>query len=134
MTVKNGWNPQKVTVKDEKCPIEAQKVTDSDEKCPIEDSKVSDSRKHVPVKLSIESYTKAYLGKGYNVPTVHNLKAIYDDIELNQVFGSVYLMKILECSDRAARRLLAKLREMDVVIAVTGRGKGIYRFKYESEV
>ena len=124
----------KVTVKDEKCPIEAQKVTDSDEKCPIEDSKVSDSRKHVPVKLSIESYTKAYLGKGYNVPTVHNLKAIYDDIELNQVFGSVYLMKILECSDRAARRLLAKLREMDVVIAVTGRGKGIYRFKYESEV
>ena len=123
----------KVTDSGEKCPIEDSKVSDSGEKCPSEDSKVSDSREQLPKKLSIESYTKAYQGKGYNVPTVHNLKAIYDDIELNQVFGSAYLMKILECSDRVARRLLVKLREMNVVIAVPGRGKGIYRFKYEGE-
>jgi len=108
-------------------------VTDSDETHPIGSQKVTDSGETLPTKLSIESYTQAYQDRGYNIPTIRSLKAIYDDIELNQVFGSAYLVKILECSDSSARRLLAKLREMNVVIAVVGHGKGIYRFKYEGE-
>ena len=124
---------QKVTDSDEPHLIGSQKVTDSDEPHPIGSQKVTDSGETLPTKLSIESYTQAYQDRGYNIPTIRSLKAIYDDIELNQVFGSAYLVKILECSDSSARRLLAKLREMNVVIAVTGRGKGIYRFKYEGE-
>lgn len=56
---------------------------------------------------------------------------IYQETETNQVFGSSYLVKLLECSDRTARNLMAKLREMGVVAPVTG--KGMYRFKLESE-
>jgi ATP-dependent DNA helicase RecG len=94
----------------------------------------------LPIKISVESYTRAYRNKGYSHPTIQNLKAIYDDIEVNQVFSSTYLVKILECSERTARGLIGKLKEMDVVVAVMGKGrgkgqgKGIYRFKYEDEV
>ena len=170
VTVKNGWNPQKVTVKDEECPIEAQKVTvkreersidmekivesleklpikeadatESSKKLPIKESMVSESSEKLPIKISMGAYTDSYRDKGYSEPTILSLMAIYNDIEVNQVFGSAYFMKILECSESTARRLLAKLKEMNVVIEVAGIGKGrgkgngrgIYRFKYESEV
>ena len=87
----------------------------------------------MPAKLPFESFVQAYLNKGYKESTPRNLKAIYDQIETNQVFGSAYLVKILECPERTARGLLAKLREMDVVVAVTGKGKGMYRLKNAGE-
>ena len=170
VTVKNGWDQGKVTVKDEECPIEAQKVTvkreersidmekivesleklpikeadatESSKKLPIKESMVSESSEKLPIKISMGAYTDSYRDKGYSEPTILSLMAIYNDIEVNQVFGSAYFMKILECSESTARRLLAKLKEMNVVIEVAGIGKGrgkgngrgIYRFKYESEV
>ena len=100
---------------------------------------MSESSEKLPIKISIESYTRGFHDKGYSNPTIQNLKAIYDDIEVNQVFGSTYLVKILECSERTARGLMGKLKEMDVIVAVIGKGrgkgqgKGIYRFKYEGE-
>ena len=132
---------------DKKLPIEESKASESSEKLPIKELSVSEPaeklpiEEKLPIKISVESYTRAYRNKGYSHPTIQNLKAIYDDIEVNQVFGSNYLVKILECSERTARGLLAKLREMNVVITVTGIGKGrgkgggrgIYRFKYEGE-
>ena len=160
----------KVTVKDEKCPIEAQKVTvkreersidmekivesleklpikeadatESSKKLPIKESMVSESSEKLPIKISMGAYTDSYRDKGYSEPTILSLMTIYNDIEVNQVFGSAYFMKILECSESTARRLLAKLKEMNVVIEVAGIGKGrgkgngrgIYRFKYEDEV
>ena len=124
----------------EKLPIKEADATESSKKLPIKESMVSELAEKLPIKISIESYTQAYRNKNYNNPTIQNLKVIYDDIEVNQVFGSTYLMKILECSERTARTLMGKLKEMDVVVAVIGKGrgkgqgKGIYRFKYESEV
>ena len=170
VTVKNGWDQGKVTVKDEECPIEAQKVTvkreersidmekivesleklpikeadatESSKKLPIKESMVSESSEKLPIKISMGAYTDSYRDKGYSEPTILSLMTIYNDIEVNQVFGSAYFMKILECSESTARRLLVKLKEMNVVIEVAGIGKGrgkgngrgIYRFKYESEV
>ena len=124
----------------EKLSIKEADATESSKKLPIKESMVSELAEKLPIKISIESYTQAYRNKNYNNPTIQNLKVIYDDIEVNQVFGSTYLMKILECSERTARTLMGKLKEMDVVVAVIGKGrgkgqgKGIYRFKYESEV
>jgi hypothetical protein len=145
-------NSQKNAESAEKLPIEesrmadsedsysnnSQKIAESAEKLPIKEPKVSESSKMLPIKISVESYTQAYLDKGYSEPTVLNLNAVYDDIEVNQVFDSAYIMKILECSERTARGLLVKLKEMNVVISVVGKGKGrgrkIFRFKYETEV
>ena len=49
------------------------------------------------------------------------------------VMSSAYIIKILDCSDRTARNLLAKLREMQVIVPVKGKAKGMYRFKYADE-
>ncbi len=110
------------------------------QKLPFEKEKVSDSdiitkarEKYRPIKLSLEAYTQAYTEKSYNTSTILNLQAIYDQIEVNRVFNSTYLMKILNCSDRGARRLLIKLKEMNVVVVFSGKGKGMYRLKYDGE-
>ena len=34
--------------------------------------------------------------------TIQYLKETYDQLDPNQVFGSAYLMKILECSNKVA--------------------------------
>ena len=121
---------------DRNLPIETAKPADLDRNLPIETAKPADSGKIAKpnaIKLSAEAYSQVCLNRGYKATTIQNLKAIYDQIEANQVFGSVYLKKILECPERTARSLMAKLREMNVVVAVTGNGKGKYRFKNEAE-
>ena len=67
------------------------------------------------------------------IATILYLREIYDQIEVNQVFGSAYIMKMLDCSERTARNLLTKLKDMKVIVAVTGKGKGMYRFIYSVE-
>ena len=121
-------------------PIETAKLADSDENLPIETAKIADSdetRKadatNEAKKISFESYSQAYRDKGYNASTILNLNTIYDQIETNQVFGSAYLKKILECSERTGRSLLSKLKEMNVVAGVSGKGKGMFRFKNVEE-
>lgn len=59
---------------------------------------------------------------------------IYREVETNQVFGSAYLAKMLACSERTARNLIVKLRDMGVITEVTGKGKGMYRFMMEDEL
>ena len=111
----------------QKLPIDAPKVADSVRNGNIEDQKL-------PIKLSMESFIQMYSDKGYNEPTILYLRDIYDQIEVNQIFGSSYIMKILDCSERTARNLLTKLKDMGAVVTVTGKGKGMYRFKYTLEI
>lgn len=59
------------------------------------------------------------------------MKRVYDNMEANQVFSSVYIKKILECSEQTARNLITKLKETETIVPVTG--KGMYRFKYATE-
>lgn len=131
----------KVADSDQKLPIDAAKVADPSQKLPIDVSKVADSIRNgnvedqnLPLKLTIESFTQMYSDKRYNEPTIMYLRNLYDQIELNQVFGSSYIMKILDCSERTARNLLTKLKDMGAVVPVTGKGKGLYRFKYTVEI
>ena len=120
----------KVTDSEKKLPIGQPKVTDSGEKLPIGEEKVADSLQ----KLPFDDYKNACQKLGYSATSIENLNRVYDLIEVNQVFGSLYIMKELRCSERTSRNLLAKLREMNVVVAVKGKGKGRYRFKYKSEM
>ena len=124
----------------QKLPIDEEKVADLDQKLPIDTKKVADSdqngkvrEQNLPIKLSAESFIQAYSDKGYNEPTILYLRKIYDQIEVNQVFGSTYIMKMLDCSERTARNLLTKLKDMKVIVAVTGKGKGMYRFINKEE-
>ena len=128
----------------ERLSIDAQKIADSDNNLPIDGSKVADLQENLPIdgskaadaqeKLSISFYKSAYEMFRYNEPTINYLNQLYYLIDANQVFGSAYISKILSCSERTGRNLISKLKEMEVIVAVKGKGKGVYRFKYNSEI
>ena len=134
----------KTTVKSsayEKLPIGSGSTADSSQNLPIGSKESADSYigkakepADLPDKLPITFYIDAFSVRGYNRPTIDSLMVIYDNIAVNQIFGSAYLTKILDVSERTGRELMSKLREMDVVVAVSGQGKGKYRFKYDSEI
>ncbi len=72
--------------------------------------------------------------QNYNQATINNINRLYEDIELNQIFNTGYICKLFSCSSSGARKILARLRIIDVVVPVKGKGKGQYRFKYKSEM
>lgn len=49
-------------------------------------------------------------------------------------FGAGEVVKILNCSPSTARKIMLKLREIEVVREVKGKGKGKYRFVNADEV
>lgn len=87
----------------------------------------------MPIKLFRDAFLQACTNKNYSEPTIDNMKRVYDNLEVNQVFSSAYIKKILECSERTARNLITKLKETETIVPVTGKGKGMYRFKYATE-
>ncbi len=84
-------------------------------------------------KLSIETLNSVVVQQNYNEPTVDNIFKIYNEIDTDQIFGATDIQIILHCSISTAGALMAKLREMKIVLAVKGNGKGKYRFIYENE-
>ena len=45
------------------------------------------------------------------------------------MFGAAEIKEILGCSDSTARAILMKMRDdMEIIVTVTGQGKGKYRF------
>jgi ATP-dependent DNA helicase RecG len=86
-------------------------------------------------KLSVETLELLIEHENYNEPTRNNILHIYKKIMGNQLFGTAEVKKILGCSETTARTIMVKMREdLNVVVAVTGKGKGKYRFSYEEEV
>lgn len=80
-------------------------------------------------KLTIEEMRCAIAKKFYNLPTQKNLLKVYDEIDAKQVFGAPEIQRILDCSPTTSRAIMSKLREIEVVEAVRGNGKGRYVFK-----
>lgn len=85
-------------------------------------------------KLAIDTLKSAIKEKTYKVPTQRNIIQVYEAIDGNQIFGTQEIAEILNCSPSTARELMSKLREMKVVCEIKGKGKGKYRFVYESEM
>ena len=133
-----GENHDDVNAAYKKLPIETAKDADSTKKLPIEVEKLTGSgetakkpEENLPVKISWQMIAGLCQEQGYSEPTVLNLHKVYDQINANQVFGTAHILKILECSERTARNLISKMKEMDVLVSVTGKGKGMYRLKLE---
>ena len=93
--------------------------------------KTADSLKKlaVAVNKSLIDYQKpAIEKKKYNEPSKANILKVYDEIEKNRIFGTKKIKEILDCSPSTARAVMTKLRDMKVVKAVNGKGKGKYVF------
>ncbi len=85
-------------------------------------------------KLEIEKLKVAIAKQKYFTRTKENLLKVYDFVETNQVFGAPEVKEILGCTTTASKDIMKKLRDMGVVTEVKGKGKGKYRFVYESEI
>lgn len=99
--------------------IEGRKSGDSGGKVAIGDEKSSDSLKKVAIRHRMETFS-------YNKPTKENILLVCEEIEPNQVFGTKEISEIVGCSVQNARKIMTKLREIDIVIPVRGKGKGKY--------
>lgn len=79
-------------------------------------------------KSAIDMIKSAIAQQKYNEPSKANIFKVYDEIEKNQIFGTKEIKEILDCSPSTARAVMTKLRDMKVVKAVNGKGKGKYVF------
>ena len=70
----------------------------------------------------------------YNEPTINNMITIYDAIETDQIFGASEVKNILKCSMSTSKEIMKKLRDIEVVRSVKGKGKGKYRFVNSEEI
>ena len=89
-----------------------------------------DSRKSAigDEKSAIDMIKSAIEQQKYNEPSKANILKVYDEIEKNHIFGTKEIKEILDCSPSTARAVMTKLRDMKVVKAVSGKGKGKYVF------
>lgn len=100
------------------------KAADSVQKSAIEGKKSTIERK----KSAIETIKSAIERQRYNEPSRNNILKVYEQIEKNQIFGSKEIEEIIGCSPSTARAVLSKLKEMEIVTEVKGKGKGKYVF------
>ena len=101
----------------------------------IEQQEIGHLNKTLPIEMiALADILKLCDEKHYNQATIKNIVTIYNDIEINQIFGTGYICKILACARSTGKYLMSKLREMDVVVPIKGKGKGQYRFKYKTEM
>lgn len=77
---------------------------------------------------AIDIIKSAIAQQKYNELSKANILKVYDVIEKNQIFGTREIAEILDCSPSTARAVMTKLRDMEVVKAVNGKGKGKYVF------
>ncbi len=64
-----------------------------------------------------------------NSLTQENILAIVREMKISQVFGSTDVLKVLDCSPATATNVVKKMKNLGVIVPVTGRGKGKYQLK-----
>ena len=119
----------------EKSAVRKEEMGGTSEKSAVQDQKVGGSPEKSAIQIiDFSAIESRCVAQGYSRPTVNSIRLLYDNLEVNQVFGAAYVRKVLECADSTARRLIGILKTIDVVVPVKGKGKGMYRLKYDEEI
>ena len=122
-TVVYNMRKEKAAFNTNNLTIDAEKLAIQDEKSAIGDK-----------KLAIETLKSAIKKQNYNEPTIKNIITVYNSIETDQIFGAPEVKNILKCSISTSKEIMKKLRDMEVVRSIKGRGKGKYRFVNNEEI
>lgn len=80
-------------------------------------------------KSYIESLNQTLYKMRMTEKQILNIKTLYESVGSDVVFGRGRVCDILGCAGSTATSLLAKMRSAGIVEAVTGQGKGKYKFK-----
>ena len=90
-------------------------------KVAIEDENLAIAPDHVAIEVAI--------GKlNVNQATIEKIRAVYESIGIDGVFGRSDIATITNDSVTAAGNLIAKLKKAGLIEAVRGYGKGKYQF------
>ena len=104
----------KVAIEDENLAIAPNHVA-------IEDENLAIAPDHVAIEVAI--------GKlNVNQATIEKIRAVYESIGIDGVFGRSDIATITNDSVTAAGNLIAKLKKAGLIEAVRGYGKGEYQF------
>lgn len=104
------FNDEKVDIGEGKEDIEARKVEIQEEKVDIE-TVVSEKGKNFSAK-----------------PMIH-IRRLLGEFGFEEIFGRSAVMEVLKLKGSGASKLLANLARADIIEAVSGYGKGKYKFK-----
>lgn len=85
-------------------------------------------------KVTQDVFAQVLEKTNYREPTMQNLQNVYSAIDSDQIFGTKEIAEILSLSYAGARKVLAKLKDMNILMAVKGKGKGKYRFLTMGEI
>lgn len=93
-------------------------------KVDIEDIKVDIQEK----KVDIESLLSDK-GSDFSVKTTVHIHRLFEKFGFDEVFGRSSVMDCIELKASGASKLLSNLVQADIIEAVSGYGKGKYKFK-----
>lgn len=117
-TEKPGLDGEKLAIEDGKAGFEGEKLVIGVEKSDLEGE-----------KLTIEKINILLDGQTYSEKTKKYILKIYDAIDEKQIFGAPEVENILGCSTSSAKEIMKKIRALEIVEPVSGKGKGKYVFK-----
>lgn len=100
------------------------KVDIEDKKVDIENEKVDIQEK----KVYIESLLSDK-GSNFSVKTTVHIHRLFEKFGFDEVFGRSSVMDCIELKASGASKLLSNLVQADIIEAVSGYGKGKYKFK-----
>ena len=131
---------------EEKLAVEASKSGGSKENPAVESSKSGDSKENPAIqstksgeaistidKIGWDLIESRCFERKYNHSSTEKIKMLYNSIASGQSFSASNVRQLVGCADSTARSLITKLKAMDVIISVHGKGKGVYRFKLRNE-
>lgn len=96
----------------------------NDEKVDIEETKVDIKASKVDIENVLAKKEQDFSAK-----TKIHIHRIFEKFGYDKIFGRGAVMELLELKASGASKLLSNLVEADVIEAVSGYGKGKYRFK-----
>ena len=118
-----------LTIEGRKSAIENEKPGFEGGKLAIEGEKTSSGHQ----KVAIEKIYELCKGQNYNRPTLETILKVYENTDVDAVVSAPDIERITQCSTSTSKNIMNKLKKINVLVAVSGQGKGKYRFKYDNE-
>lgn len=99
-----------------------------------EENRTLGNKVELDSKIWIKTLEEILEKSSYKNTTKENIIKLYYEVETNQIIGNKEICEILKKSKSNSAEIIKKLKEIDIIVQVNGKGRGKYRFKYESEI
>lgn len=78
--------------------------------------------------LAIQRILLAIDGSDCSESTKFRMKAITTEFDRDDIFGTKEVSALFHCSASTARNTISKMRDLEIIVPVTGQGKGKYKW------